>query len=137
MASSLKFVLGLLAIGALATPVSLSVQKRQTDKRARVNAEQLTGGDTMRGKASFTARGCGACHEVTGLPGAHGQVGPALDGLAARATVAGRLSNRPSNLVVWLQHPHAVIPGVGMPELGLGPGEARDIAAFLYTLRKG
>ncbi len=34
----------------------------------------------------------------------------------------------------WLRDPAAFKPGTAMPDLGLGAQEARDIAAFLYTL---
>jgi cytochrome c1 len=38
-------------------------------------------------------------------------------------------------LILWLQNPQAVEPGTVMPNLGLTEIEARDIAAYLYTLR--
>jgi hypothetical protein len=42
--------------------------------------------------------------------------------------------NVPRLLVAWLMDPAALKPQTGMPNLGLGDGEARDIASYLYTL---
>jgi cytochrome c2 len=36
-------------------------------------------------------------------------------------------------MVRWLMHPQALIPGTGMPELGMTERDARDIAAYLYA----
>jgi cytochrome c1 len=49
--------------------------------------------------------------------------------------VAGKLPNTPDQLVRWIQQPQAVEPGTAMPDLGVSLAEARDIAAYLYTLR--
>jgi cytochrome c len=62
-------------------------------------------------------------------------VGPPLTMFARRAYIAGRLPNVPDNLIRWLQDPQGVEPGTAMPNLGVGPPVARDMAAYLYTLR--
>jgi cytochrome c1 len=49
--------------------------------------------------------------------------------------LAGRLPNTPANLIRWVQHPHAVDPHTAMPELGMTDADARDVAAYLETLR--
>ena len=49
--------------------------------------------------------------------------------------IAGMLPNTPDNLVLWLQRPQSVVPGNGMPDMGLSPRQAHDIAAYLYTLQ--
>jgi cytochrome c len=61
----------------------------------------------------------------SGRPRRAGHRGPA----AARSYLGPRLSNTPE------RHPEHVEPGTAMPELGVTDGDARDIAAFLYTLR--
>ena len=53
-----------------------------------------------------------------------GEVGPSLDGLGDRRTIAGRLANTPENLARWIGSPQQVDPGNLMPDLGLGPAEA-------------
>jgi cytochrome c len=105
--------------------------ERASDVRAR--AEALTGGDSVRGERAFARRGCGGCHAVKGSPGAAGMVGPPLDGVALRAIIGGRLENKPENMIRWIAEPQSVSPGTAMPNLGIGPAESRDIAAFLYT----
>jgi len=97
------------------------------------HAEALTGGSVARGKAAFARYGCGGCHQLTGVSLASGKVGPPLDGIGGRAILAGRLENRPPNLMRWIADPRGVDPETAMPDLGVTPGEARDIAAFLYT----
>ncbi|HXU90274.1 MAG TPA: cytochrome c oxidase assembly protein [Methylomirabilota bacterium] len=72
-----------------------------------------------------------ACDQVAG---AVGSVGPPLTQVARRSYVAGA-PNAPDHLVRWIQHPRGVRPGTPMPEMGVTEGDARDIAAYLYTLR--
>jgi cytochrome c2 len=98
-------------------------------------AERLTGGKVIRGAAAIRAYGCGSCHTIGGIPGASGLVGPKLDGLAARSFIAGVLPNTGENLVRWIQDPRALAPKTAMPDLGVAERDARDIAAYVYTLR--
>ena len=76
--------------------------------------------------------GCSGCHSLTGLPGARCLVGPILDGIGSRAVFAGRLENKPENLMRWIGEPQSVAPGTAIPNLGVTPQHRRDIAAFLY-----
>jgi cytochrome c2 len=101
--------------------------------RIAQKAHALTGGDIARGKLAFARYGCGGCHTVTGVPQAHGKVGPPLDGIGTRGMIAGKLPNKPGNLEAWIQNPQAISPGTAMPTLGVTPADARDLAAFLYT----
>lgn len=98
----------------------------------REEAEALTGGDIKRGERAFISYGCGSCHSIPGVSQAHGKVGPSLQGIGGRAVVGGRLENKPDNLMRWIVNPQSVSPGTAMPNLGVKPGEARDISAFLY-----
>jgi cytochrome c len=95
----------------------------------------IVGGDADRGRAAIDGFGCGACHVIPGIRGARGMVGPPLTQFALRAYIAGQLPNQPDNLLLWLQDPQGIEPGTAMPNLGVGPAVARDIAAYLYTLR--
>ncbi|MGH2353832.1 MAG: c-type cytochrome [Chloroflexota bacterium] len=79
--------------------------------------------------------GCGACHVIPGVPGARGAVGPPLTSFAGRTVIAGRLPNTPENLIRWIMNPQAVDPLTAMPDVGVTEADARDIAAYLYTLR--
>jgi len=78
-----------------------------------------------KGLDLFGAKTCGACHSVTGVPGAVGAVGPKLDGIGKTRDVAF--------LTKWLKDPAAVKPGTTMPNLGLSDDEAKAIAEFLVT----
>lgn len=98
-------------------------------------AAALTGGDPAAGRERIGYYGCGACHTVPGVAGANRQVGPPLTGLPERMFIAGVLANNPANLIRWIESPTAVDPLAAMPDLGVTPADARDIAAYLYTLR--
>lgn len=93
-----------------------------------------TGGDSAAGRQDLYQLGCGSCHTIPGIVGAHGKVGPSLEGIATRSYVAGELPNQPPNLERWIQHPHSVHPESLMPELGLTDAQSRDISAYLYSL---
>ena len=99
-------------------------------------AAALTGGSPDRGRAVIPRYGCGACHSIPGVPGATGKVGPPLAGIVERAYVGGVLPNTPQNLIRWIQNPPAVDPLTAMPNVGVTQADARDIAAYLYTLRE-
>jgi cytochrome c1 len=58
-----------------------------------------------------------------------------LEGFASRTLIAGRLANTKENLVRWLRQPHQVDPLTAMPDMGVTEADARDIAAYLETLR--
>ena len=79
--------------------------------------------------------GCDACHTIPGAVDARGLVGPPLTQIANRIYIAGVLTNTPDNLIEWIQNPPGVDPRTAMPNLGIGEAAARDIAAYLYTLR--
>ena len=81
-----------------------------------------------------TAAACTSCHIVPGLTGSSPHVGPPLEGIARRQLIAGTLANTPDNLALWIAQTHAVKPGTAMPQLGVPPQDARDIAAYLLSL---
>jgi cytochrome c2 len=95
----------------------------------------VPGGDPLVGAALVGQMGCGACHNIPGIAGAHGLVGPPLDNIADRLIIAGKLANTPDNMTAWLMSPQTVVPGNAMPNIGLDYGSARAITAYLYTLR--
>jgi cytochrome c2 len=98
-------------------------------------AKQLTGGDPERGRWALRKYGCASCHTIPGVLGADGLVGPPLTRIASRVFLAGHLPNTPANLVRWVQHPQQFRSPTAMPEMGVSEVDARDIAAYLYTLR--
>ena len=92
-------------------------------------------GDARSGRAVIARVGCQACHVIPGIPGARGRVGPPLQGFASRPYIAGTLPNVPAILVAWIRNAPELVPQTAMPALPIGEREARDIAAYLYTLR--
>jgi cytochrome c2 len=95
----------------------------------------VAGGDAERGRDRIVAYGCGSCHTIPGIRTAHGMVGPPLAQFARRSYIAGELPNSANHLVRWISSPQSVEPGTAMPDLGVTVADARDIAAYLYTLR--
>lgn len=98
-------------------------------------AAAMTGGDPERGKAALRRYGCSSCHTIPGVRGSDGRVGPPLDGVASRVYIGGVLQNTPDNMVAWLRDPRHFAERTAMPNEGLSESEARDMAAYLYTLR--
>ena len=92
-------------------------------------------GNPDRGEKVIRARHCGGCHTIPGVRGAHGAVGPPLDFFSRRIYIAGEVPNTPANLVRWVMNPQSIEPTTAMPALGLDERDARDVAAYLYTLQ--
>jgi cytochrome c len=96
---------------------------------------EVAGGDPQHGKSLIQSYGCAACHVIPGIDSMGSNVGPPLEKMALRAYVGGVLPNTPEDLVRWLRNPPAVDPRTAMPNLGVSEAEARDMAAYLYTLK--
>lgn len=97
--------------------------------------EIVPGGNPHLGAKLIESYRCGACHMIPGIPGADGLVGPPLILFARRTYVGGEVPNTPPNLIRWIRDPASIEPGTAMPTLGLSEQQARDVAAYLYTLR--
>jgi cytochrome c2 len=98
-------------------------------------ASRITGGDVERGRVAIRQYACPTCHVIPGITGANALVGPPLDGIASRSYLGGVLLNTPDRMIDWLQNPQQFAPLSAMPDLGVTERDARDIAAYLYTLR--
>ncbi|HEX2188903.1 MAG TPA: c-type cytochrome [Longimicrobiaceae bacterium] len=122
---------GVAALGALA----LAACGLYADESSYASAAALTGGDPRAGRQKIRDYGCDACHAIPGIPGADRTVGPPLEGIAGRMYIAGLLTNQPENMVRWIMDPPAVDPKTAMPDMDVAEDDARDIAAYLYTLR--
>jgi cytochrome c2 len=118
-------------VAALAGAASAACHGETVEAAYRVE----TGGSPARGHDIIRDSGCAACHTVPGVRGANGLVGPPLILFARRGFIAGRVSNNPSNLVRWLFNPRDIDPETVMPRVGLSQQQARDVAAYLYTLK--
>jgi cytochrome c2 len=92
-------------------------------------------GDVRRGADLVKQYQCGACHDIPGISGADGNVGPPLHRVGTRTFIAGYIQNSPDNMAAWIEDPQRALPGNAMPRMGIPQKDARDIAAFLYTLK--
>jgi putative membrane protein len=104
------------------------------DHFAEPAAWQMRDADAARGLHLMQGYGCGSCHTIPGVPKADGGVGPPLTGVGRRTYIAGVLLNTPDNMVRWLRNPQTIVPGNAMPDMDIAPQDARDLAAYLYSL---
>jgi cytochrome c len=100
-------------------------------------AQQVPGADPQRGWQAIQDYGCHSCHTIPGVPSADSLVGPPLTAWADRHYIAGQLPNTAENLIEWIQYPQTIEPGTAMPNMDVTEQDARDISAYLYTLRRG
>ena len=106
-----------------------------TANHTPVMAKQtISDANPMDAPEAIVMYGCGTCHTIPGVVGADGVVGPKLDDISRRSLLAGQIPNTPDNLILWIQHPQLVHPGSDMPEMGVSDTDARNIAAYLYSL---
>jgi mono/diheme cytochrome c family protein len=113
-----------------------SASDRETDQAVLTPAPQApAGADPKRGIVALRQYGCATCHRIPGVVGADTPVGPTLDHLARRSFIAGVLPNDEQGLTRWLQSPQKLHPGSAMPDLAVTQRDARDMAAYLETLR--
>jgi cytochrome c2 len=93
-------------------------------------------GNAERGQALAGQYGCNVCHVVPGVEGPQGSLGPSLAGVASRPAISfGKVQNTPENLAKFIQEPAAMNPQSSMPPIGLTEVDAKDIAAYLLTLK--
>lgn len=110
-------------------------QRAQAQEAHREVAAAL-GGDPQRAIPVMLGNGCAGCHTIPGVPGAEGNVGPRLDAkLGDKIYIGSRLPNTPANLVRWIRDARSVDPHTAMPSTRISDQEARDVAAYLYTLK--
>lgn len=95
---------------------------------------QVPGGNPRQGAVEIERFGCGSCHVIPGIRGADGLVGPPLIDWSRRGFIAGELPNNGPNLIHWIMDPRQVEPGTAMPDLGVSQSQARDIAAYLFSI---
>ncbi|GAB3551606.1 hypothetical protein GCM10027343_36080 [Noviherbaspirillum agri] len=111
-------------------------QPQEKRAPATVQVQDVKLGSADAGRRALQQYLCVTCHQIPGIVGANRHVGPPLAGVATRMYIAGVLPNTPGNMVLWIQHPKRVNPLSAMPDLGVTGQDARDIAAFLYTLKE-
>ena len=119
-------------------PHESPLQYRSTapgDAASAVPAAKPATPDPARGRMAMQQYACATCHLIPGIVGAQATVGPPLSGIATRGFIAGIVPNNADNMIRWLQTPQAMVPEGAMPNLGVTDRDARDIAAYLATLK--
>lgn len=105
------------------------------DPRAPREHREVAGGQAREAPAAMRDYGCNSCHTIPGVRGANSLVGPPLTAFSRRRFIGGRVPNTAETLVLWIRNPQGVKPGTAMPDLGVSDQDARNMAAYLYTLR--
>lgn len=99
-------------------------------------AARPAGALAERGRRSFHARGCAACHVLRG-EGGLAAIGPDLTHVGGRRTLgAGILANDASGFARWIARADKEKPDVLMPHFAMLPREELEaLAAYLDGLR--
>ena len=114
--------------------VTIALSCRETP--AAQQPPPAASGDAARGKQLVAQYACNVCHVVPGTQGPQGSLGPSLAGVASRPSISnGTVENTPDHLRQFLQSPASLNPQSSMPPIGMPDADARDLAAFLLTLR--
>lgn len=94
-----------------------------------------TGANRKTDAKSILETSCGSCHVIPGVPGANGDVGPPLSGIARRQVIAGYFPNNRQNMLRWVTQAQSMLPKNAMPNTNLTPQQARIVADYLETLK--
>lgn len=117
------------AIAALMAVPLLVACKQQPIERFTASESAV-----VRGRALVEATGCTACHAFSDIEWPRGRAGPSLEHFDGRGPIAGTLPNTPSQLAAFVRNAPATKPGSTMPAMPLTASEARDVAAYLYSV---
>ena len=121
-----KFNLSPAEIKTISDYILTTYQGAGLDSRT-IDASSLNADAAARGKQLFYSKyGCHSCH-IADYKTDKGYVGPALAGVGNRLTAAW--------MYRWLKDPNTLRPGTLMPNLNVQDNEARDLTAFLATLK--
>lgn len=117
----------LFAAAMLALPALLAACADRLDPTPPAGAE--------RGRQLLAQYHCGSCHTIPGVAAARGTLAVTLEGIGRRSYLAGHVPNGAEQLVQWIVDPASLVPDTTMPRMGVSPEDARDIAAYLRSLR--
>ena len=80
-------------------------------------------------------KGCVACHTFPDVKWPRGGLGPSLEDFGRQGLIAGRLPNQPGVLMQFVRDAPALVPGTAMPTIPMTDQEARDVTAYLLSLK--
>ena len=87
------------------------------------------------GAALMADFGCGTCHSIPGVPGADRPGRPAARQYRRANDSCWISVQYPDNMIAWLERPQSIVPGNAMPNMEINDHDAKDITAYLLTLR--
>ncbi|HET7436146.1 MAG TPA: cytochrome c [Thermoanaerobaculia bacterium] len=120
--------------GETRTPATSSAPSPAATPSAQTSTS--TAPNAAHGHELIAQYGCNVCHDVPGVDGPHGAMGPSLAGVASRPLISnGKVENNAENLPKFIQNPLAMNPQSSMPPLDITTADAEDIAAYLQTLK--
>lgn len=90
---------------------------------------------TAAGRRLVADKGCVACHTFPDVKWPRGGLGPSLQDFGRQGLIAGRLPNQPGVLMQFVRNAPALVPGTAMPAVSMTDQEARDVTAYLLTLK--
>ena len=91
--------------------------------------------NTAQGRQLVASKGCVACHTFPDVKWPRGRLGPSLQHFGGQGLIAGRLPNQPGVLMQFVRNAPALLPGTAMPAMLMTDQEARDVTAYLLTLK--
>lgn len=91
--------------------------------------------DVAAGRKLVTDKGCVACHTFPDVKWPRGGLGPSLQDFARQGLIAGQLPNQPGVLMQFVRNAPELKPGTAMPAITMSDQEARDVTAYLLTLK--
>ena len=91
--------------------------------------------NTKKGRQLVVSKGCVACHTFPDVKWPRGGLGPSLQNFGRQGLIAGRLPNQPGVLMQFVRNAPVLVPGTAMPTILMTDQEARDVTAYLLTLK--
>ena len=91
--------------------------------------------NTTKGRQLVASKGCVACHAFPDVAWPRGGLGPSLENFGRQGLIAGRLPNQAGVLMQFVRNAPALVPGTAMPAISMTDQEARDVTAYLLTLK--
>jgi cytochrome c1 len=131
--SGLRSLAPLMAVLAIGFAGYMAWHEFRRERQRDQFAAAVVSGNPAAAPALMRTYGCAGCHEIRGIRGPGGRIGPPLTKVGERVYLAGMLPDTPDNLVRWIVNPKGVNPQTAMPVTGISEREARDVAAYLLA----
>ena len=106
---------------------------KESDFAPQRGRGSFAGGSRTRGKELFETVGCQACHVAEGYTAVRDERGTSYDIAPELTRVGSKVS--PDWLFDWLKNPRHYNPTTRMPSLRLTDDEARNLVAYLMSLK--